>query len=66
MTVFDVKNNLKQLKEFCETTLDLFEYVERIVNMPNCNDCANTKDCEYRPPWGGDVRINCPLWEGRT
>jgi len=33
------------------------------AQMHNCNDCTK-KDCEFKPDWGDDVRINCPLWEG--
>lgn len=36
---------------------------ERVSSLPNCNDCAKKRDCEYLPDWGKDVRINCPLHE---
>ncbi|MCD8086473.1 MAG: hypothetical protein LUF28_09190 [Clostridiales bacterium] len=34
---------------------------ERLMALPNCNDCAGAKDCPCRPEWGGTVRVNCPL-----
>ena len=33
-----------------------------ILEMPDCNNCAN-KNCQYRPKWGENIRINCPLWK---
>lgn len=32
-----------------------------LMDQPNCNDCGDRKECEYRPEWGAAVRINCPL-----
>ena len=44
-------------------TITIMNHYEAIVSLPNCNDCAKTKSCEYRPEWGAFVRYNCPLYE---
>lgn len=36
---------------------------EQISKQNDCNDCGQAKTCQYRPPLGGMVRINCPLWK---
>lgn len=41
---------------------DLLKVADRVVRMPNCNDCG-ADDCEHKPKWGMPVRYNCPLWE---
>lgn len=38
-------------------------YYEQISKQNDCNDCGKADSCEHRPPWGGLVRINCPLWK---
>ena len=38
--------------------------LDRINELPSCNDCGKRNDCEYVPKLGERVRINCPLWEG--
>lgn len=37
-------------------------FTERILKQPDCTTCGKLKTCEYRPNYGDDVRINCPLW----
>lgn len=39
------------------------DYYDRVASLPDCNDCGRW-DCEYKPRWGEQVRINCPLWRG--
>lgn len=41
---------------------DCLSELDRIVNLPNCNDCAMQGSCDKRPEWGTTVRFNCPLW----
>ena len=39
---------------------------ERLMELPNCNDCAlnaSSYSCNYRPRIGENVRINCPMWK---
>lgn len=38
---------------------------ERLMNLPNCNNCKHrtSNACGHTPRGGEDVRINCPLWE---
>lgn len=43
--------------------LDTMIAYRNIIQKGNCNDCGKRKDCEYRPPWGEQVRINCPLYK---
>ena len=42
---------------------DCVRAMERISRLPDCNNCGKQKTCEYLPDWGGNTRINCPLWE---
>lgn len=43
---------------------DAIRLADKISKQHNCNDCGNKTTCKYVPPWGGDVRFNCPLWSG--
>lgn len=43
---------------------DCIRYTQSVQSYDNCNNCGK-KGCEYRPEWGKQVRINCPLWEGK-
>lgn len=39
---------------------------ERLMELPNCNDCAlnaSSYSCNYRPRIGENARINCPMWK---
>ncbi len=36
-------------------------FAKSLVSLPNCNDCAIVRQCEFAPRLGADVRINCPL-----
>lgn len=42
---------------------DCIRYTQNVQSYNNCNNCGK-KNCEYKPDWGKQVRINCPLWEG--
>jgi len=55
----ELKNIINKLKY----TVNCLESYESLIDLPNCNDCGKIKSCEYRPGWGEQVRINCPLWE---
>lgn len=35
---------------------------ERLMALPNCNDCRYRTRCEFSPHIGETVRINCPTW----
>lgn len=35
---------------------------ERLMALPNCNDCRYRTRCEFSPHIGEMVRINCPTW----
>lgn len=37
-------------------------HANAIDKLPNCNECGAAESCEYVPPAGEIVRINCPLW----
>ena len=50
----DIRNNLRKLYEYAKVG-------EMYLKAPGCNDCANSKNCKYRPPLGELVRANCPL-----
>ena len=39
------------------------EYYQRMTLCHDCNDCSRS-DCKYKPGWGEQVRVNCPLWRG--
>lgn len=41
---------------------DCVRLAESISTQPCCNSCGSLKECEYRPDWGDNTRINCPLW----
>ena len=43
--------------------VDCIRYTQNTLSYDNCNNCGK-KNCEYKPDWGKQVRINCPLWEG--
>ena len=38
------------------------EAYERLKSLPDCNDCADVRDCTFAPQIGEPVRNNCPLW----
>lgn len=52
--IFDIADAIQKANEF-----------DRIMTLPNCNNCGKVKECEYAPKPGERVRINCALWEGR-
>lgn len=55
----------KEAKDFAKMlhyTAECIIYYQRVSSLPDCNTCGD-KDCEYRPGWGEQVRINCPLWK---
>lgn len=35
---------------------------ERLMALPNCNDCRYNRNCDYVPRIGEHVRVNCPMW----
>jgi hypothetical protein len=35
---------------------------ERLMALPNCNDCRYRARCEFSPHIGETARINCPTW----
>ena len=41
---------------------EAIRWKERALSLPNCYTCGKRKDCEYCPPAGDIIRINCPLW----
>ena len=41
---------------------ECIRYTQNVQSYNNCNNCGK-KNCEYKPDWGDQVRINCPLWE---
>lgn len=43
--------------------LDTLNAYRNIIQSGNCNDCGNSKYCEYLPQCGEQVRINCPLYK---
>ena len=45
-------------------TADCIRYYQRVSSFNDCNNCGR-KSCEYKPKPGEQVRINCPLWEGK-
>lgn len=38
------------------------ETFEKLVSLPDCNECGALKNCIYKPRVGDPVRNNCPLW----
>ena len=42
------------------------QHSEKISKLPDCNDCGKSGHCDYEPPLGEWVRINCPLHEPRA
>ena len=44
---------------------DCVSYYQRVSSYNDCNNCGR-KECEYKPEWGEQVRIHCPLWEGQV
>ena len=55
--------NVGWIIEELETVIGCLRAYERLTKLPTCNGCNKIKTCKYRPNWGEDVRINCPLWE---
>ena len=44
------------------------EEFEKLMELPNCNDCARNRaenPCGVCPRVGEQVRINCPMWEAK-
>ncbi len=57
------KNPAKAFTEEADPGIqaDYKRLYEKLMALPNCNNCTSAKDCPYRPEWGGTVRVNCPL-----
>lgn len=34
---------------------------DKLMSLPNCNDCADKNCCDFAPKPGEYVRANCPL-----
>ena len=34
---------------------------EKLMELPNCNDCADKSFCAFEPKPGEFTRVNCPL-----
>lgn len=34
---------------------------EKLMELPNCNDCADKSFCAFEPKLGEFTRVNCPL-----
>lgn len=34
---------------------------EKLMALPNCNDCADKSFCAFEPKLGEFTRVNCPL-----
>ena len=44
--------------------LDTLMAYRQIVQLGNCNSCAESKNCKYAPKLGELVRYNCPFYKG--
>lgn len=42
--------------------VDALMAYRRIMELPDCNTCGDSRACVYAPKPGETVRINCPLW----
>lgn len=50
----DIHNNLRKLYEYAKVG-------EMYLKSQDCNNCADSKNCKFKPPLGELVRANCPL-----
>ena len=55
--------NKEEVRDVFRKAMDCMDYVERLKQYHDCNDCI-AKDCPYKPPLGEMVRINCFAWCG--
>ena len=55
----------KKLAILLSNAADLISLGECVLDLPSCNDCAKSIECEYVPKLGAPSRFNCPLWAGR-
>ena len=46
--------------------LDTLMTYRQIVQSGDCNSCAVSKECEYAPKLGEQVRYNCPFYKRRV
>lgn len=58
-------SRLDDLIEQKELELNYLKSLREIINSHDCNECADSKDCGYRPEWGELIRYNCPLFVKR-
>lgn len=57
--VIDISNDLATVLFYLA---ECVRYTGKTMQQPDCLTCGKLKGCEYRPSWGDDTRINCPLW----
>ena len=62
----DASISYDQLRHALFRLIDAIDFLERIKNLHDCNDCGAKNKCEYMPRYGDYTRINCPLWEEKT
>lgn len=43
--------------------LECLVLLQKIMNSGDCNTCAVSKNCEYKPNLGEMVRYNCPFYK---
>lgn len=61
----DAKERIERVLSDIYYIADVLQFAAEILQLPNCNDCAKTKSCQYVPGWGKTVRYNCPFWQGK-
>ena len=52
---------LQEAQEEVVRTTAYKSFADTVSNLVNCNDCALSRDCQYKPTLGKYVRFNCPL-----
>ncbi len=59
-----IDEEAKDFARILQYTAECIMYYQKVSSFPDCNTCGD-KDCKYRPGWGEQVRINCPLWKSK-
>jgi hypothetical protein len=59
-----LSDDIRAACEAIRTLISCKYALDRIMELPSCNDCFKRNDCGSAPKLGDYVRINCPFFLG--
>jgi hypothetical protein len=55
---------IEEIKEYRDLIVLALQFMKQFENTSTCNTCSIRDLCKYTPPWGEQVRYNCPHYKG--